>query len=113
MESLELRYKMSQMAHIDSLTGVANRRHFDVFLCQEWRRAQRGSWPIAMLMVDVDFFKLYNDIYGHQYGDQCLRSIAEAISKCIQAFRPGCSIWRRGIRGDPPQHPVKWCNNSC
>jgi diguanylate cyclase (GGDEF)-like protein len=83
MESLELRYKMSQMAHIDSLTEVANRRHFDIFLYQEWRRAQRERWPIAMLMVDVDFFKLYNDIYGHQYGDRCLRSIAEAISKSI------------------------------
>ena len=94
MESLELRYKMSQMAHIDSLTGVANRRHFDIFLYEEWRRAQRGRWPIAMLMVDVDFFKLYNDIYGHQYGDQCLRSIAEAISKCIH--RPSDLVARYG-----------------
>ena len=94
MESLELRYKMSQMAHIDSLTGVANRRHFDIFLYQEWRRAQRGSWPIAMLMVDVDFFKLYNDIYGHQYGDQCLRSIAEAINKSIH--RPSDLVVRYG-----------------
>jgi diguanylate cyclase (GGDEF)-like protein len=94
MESLELRYKMSQMAHIDSLTGVANRRHFDNFLYQEWRRAQRGRWPIAMLMVDVDFFKLYNDIYGHQHGDQCLRDIAEAINKSIH--RPSDLVARYG-----------------
>jgi diguanylate cyclase (GGDEF)-like protein len=93
-ESLELRYKMSQMAHIDSLTGIANRRHFDIFLYQEWRSAQRGRWPIAMLMVDVDFFKLYNDIYGHQYGDQCLRGIAEAISKSIH--RPSDLVARYG-----------------
>jgi diguanylate cyclase (GGDEF)-like protein len=93
-ESLELRYEMSQMAIIDSLTGVANRRHFDLFLSQEWSRAQRVKWPIAMLMVDVDHFKLYNDIYGHQSGDQCLRRIAEVINKVIH--RPTDLIARYG-----------------
>jgi diguanylate cyclase (GGDEF)-like protein len=94
MESLSMKYEMSQMAHIDSLTGVANRRHFDIFIYQEWRKAQREGWPLAMLMVDVDFFKLYNDVYGHQYGDQCLRSIADAISKVIR--RPSDLVSRYG-----------------
>jgi diguanylate cyclase (GGDEF)-like protein len=93
-ESLHLRYEISQMAIIDSLTEVANRRHFDIFLYQEWRRAQREKWPIAMLMVDVDFFKLYNDVYGHQYGDQCLKRIAEAINKVIH--RPSDLVARYG-----------------
>jgi diguanylate cyclase (GGDEF)-like protein len=94
IESLNLRYEMSQTALIDSLTGIANRRHFDNFIYQEWRRAQREQWPIAMLMVDVDFFKLYNDIYGHQMGDQCLKSIAEAISRVIH--RPTDLVSRYG-----------------
>ena len=94
MESLTLRYEMSQMAHIDALTGHANRRHFDIFIYQEWRKAQREGTPISMLMVDVDFFKLYNDVYGHQCGDQCLRRIADAIISVIH--RPSDLVARYG-----------------
>jgi len=94
IESLILRYEISQMAHIDALTGLANRRHFDMFIYQEWNRAQRQGSPIVMLMIDVDFFKLYNDLYGHQRGDQCLRQIAEAISTAIH--RPTDLIARYG-----------------
>ncbi|MEN6447881.1 MAG: diguanylate cyclase [Syntrophaceae bacterium] len=94
MWSLDMRYDMSQLALIDALTGVANRRHFDIFIYQEWRKAQREDTPMAMLMVDVDFFKLYNDIYGHQSGDQCLRSIARAISGVIH--RPSDLVARYG-----------------
>jgi diguanylate cyclase (GGDEF)-like protein len=94
IESLELRYEISQMAHIDALTGLANRRHFDIFIYQEWSKAQREGSPISMLMVDVDFFKLYNDVYGHQSGDQCLRRIAEAINKVTH--RPSDLVTRYG-----------------
>ena len=94
MESLDMRFEMSQMALIDSLTGVANRRHFDIFIYQEWRKAQREKTPIAMLMVDVDYFKHYNDVYGHQYGDQCLRSVARAIDDIIH--RPADLVARYG-----------------
>jgi diguanylate cyclase (GGDEF)-like protein len=83
IDSLILRYEISQMAHIDALTGLANRRHFDMFIHQEWNRAQRQGLPIAMLMIDVDFFKMYNDLYGHQRGDQCLKQIAEAIGTAV------------------------------
>jgi diguanylate cyclase (GGDEF)-like protein len=94
IESLILRYEISQMAHIDALTGLANRRHFDMYIYQEWNRAQRQGSPISMLMIDVDFFKLYNDVYGHQRGDQCLRQIAEAIGSAIH--RPSDLIARYG-----------------
>ncbi len=93
-DSLELRYEMSQMALIDSLTSVANRRHFDMFIYQEWRKAQREGVPIAMLMVDVDHFKLYNDVYGHQKGDQCLVDVARAIEGVIH--RPSDLVARYG-----------------
>ena len=94
MESLDMRFEMSQMALVDSLTGVANRRHFDIFIYQEWERAQREKTPVALLMVDVDYFKNYNDIYGHQYGDQCLRSVARAINDVVH--RPSDMVARYG-----------------
>lgn len=94
MESLELRYDISQKALIDSLTAIANRRHFDIFIYQEWRKARRERQPIAMLMVDVDNFKLYNDVYGHQDGDQCLVSVARTINSVIH--RPSDLVARYG-----------------
>ena len=71
----------------DGLTGIANRRAFDKFLDEELRHAVRSQYPISVLMADVDFFKKYNDAYGHLAGDECLRSIA-AILKGV-ARRPG------------------------
>lgn len=73
------------LAAIDPLTGVANRRHFDAVLDSEWRRAIRTGTSIAMLLLDVDFFKNYNDIYGHIMGDDCLRDIAATTSQCIRS----------------------------
>ncbi len=72
------------LAAIDSLTGVANRRHFDAVLDSEWRRAIRTNTTVAMLLVDVDFFKSFNDIYGHVTGDDCLRDIAATAFQCIR-----------------------------
>ncbi|MBI5900733.1 MAG: diguanylate cyclase [Rhodocyclales bacterium] len=68
----------------DGLTGVANRRCFDEALHSEWRRASRESNVLSLLMIDVDFFKRYNDAYGHQAGDQCLRSVATAMSDAVK-----------------------------
>ena len=64
----------------DSLTGLANRRHFDEFLDQQWRRLMRGNARIALLFIDIDHFKRYNDRYGHQAGDACLKRIAAEIA---------------------------------
>ncbi|MDR3560043.1 MAG: diguanylate cyclase [Negativicutes bacterium] len=63
----------------DRLTGIANRRHFDEFLDRMWRQATREATPIALLMADIDYFKRYNDTYGHQAGDDCLRKVARAL----------------------------------
>jgi diguanylate cyclase (GGDEF)-like protein len=78
----------------DSLLGIANRREFDRVLDQEWRRAQREQQPVAMLLVDVDSFKLYNDSYGHPAGDSCLKQIADAV--CRAVGRPGDLVARYG-----------------
>ncbi len=71
--------QMEVLATQDSLTGLFNRRHFDSTLEQEWRRAKRERQPIAVLMADVDYFKKFNDRYGHLAGDDTLRAIAELI----------------------------------
>jgi diguanylate cyclase (GGDEF)-like protein len=73
-------------ANTDGLTGIANRRMFDETLEKEWLRAQRQGSPISLLLVDVDHFKRYNDFYGHQAGDRCLKTIAGLLHDC--AARP-------------------------
>ena len=75
----ESNIKLEKIASTDSLTNVANRRYFQEYAEREWRRAQRSSIPISIFMMDIDFFKLYNDRYGHQQGDDCLRRFASAI----------------------------------
>jgi diguanylate cyclase (GGDEF)-like protein len=69
--------------YIDGLTGVHNRRYFDERLAVEWRRASRGAVPLSLVMMDVDFFKRYNDRYGHQAGDDCLRRVAIALKASL------------------------------
>jgi diguanylate cyclase (GGDEF)-like protein len=71
---------LRSMALFDALTGVANRRHFDTMLQAEWRYSVRMQQPLSLIMVDVDFFKRYNDHYGHPAGDACLQAIAAALS---------------------------------
>jgi len=77
------RDKMETMSLTDSLTGIANRRSFDRSLEVEWRRAVRRKTPLALLMIDVDFFKKLNDRYGHPYGDECLVQIAQALQSAL------------------------------
>ncbi len=76
----------------DGLTGVANRRHFDELLAQEWERATRERQPLALLMIDIDDFKRYNDHYGHLQGDDCLRSVASAG---VRALKRPCDVLAR------------------
>jgi len=78
----------------DSLTGIANRRHFDDSLKQEWRRALRARRPLALILFDIDYFKQYNDVYGHQAGDECLRAVAGNLAR--HARRPGDWVARFG-----------------
>jgi diguanylate cyclase (GGDEF)-like protein/PAS domain S-box-containing protein len=67
-------------SYVDGLTGIANRRHFDVALDRELRRAQRNGGALALLLVDIDSFKAYNDHFGHQEGDSCLTTVAQALA---------------------------------
>jgi diguanylate cyclase (GGDEF)-like protein len=71
--------QLEALSATDSLTGIANRRRFDDMLLTEWRRATRSQQPLALAMIDVDWFKNYNDHYGHQAGDDCLRQVAQVI----------------------------------
>lgn len=68
----------------DGLTGIANRRYYDEYLATEWERMARDRKPLSLLMCDIDHFKKFNDAYGHLEGDACLKSVAEAISKCCK-----------------------------
>lgn len=68
---------------LDGLTGLSNRRRFEQFLDQEWRRGQRSRSPLSLILMDVDYFKAFNDALGHLDGDDCLRQIAMSLEGCI------------------------------
>ena len=74
---------LEQLANLDGLTGIANRRRFDEVLDLEWRRATRTESPLSVVLLDVDHFKLYNDHYGHGLGDDCLRQVAAALAEAL------------------------------
>ena len=79
--------KLEQLVTHDALTGIFNRRKFFEFYKLEWRRSIRNNRPVSVILIDVDFFKLYNDTYGHQAGDKCLKKIAYVLENTIN--RPG------------------------
>ena len=85
---------LRQWVYIDGLTGVYNRRHFDERLAGEWARAMRTGAALSVVLLDVDQFKRYNDRYGHQAGDDCLRRLATALKAGIR--RPGDLAARYG-----------------
>lgn len=78
---------LRRLSFIDGLTGIANRRHFDETLEREWRRCGRSNLPLSVIILDVDHFKAFNDRYGHQAGDDCLRAVARMMAE--HAKRPG------------------------
>lgn len=86
--------KLMALSQTDGLTGIANRRYFDTALSAEWDRARRLQQPLAVVMIDVDHFKAYNDNYGHQAGDDCLRTIANELNSHIR--RAGDIVARYG-----------------
>jgi diguanylate cyclase (GGDEF)-like protein len=85
---------LRQWVYTDGLTGVCNRRYFDERLADEWGRAQRNDTALSVILIDIDFFKRYNDRYGHQAGDECLRRVAATLKASLQ--RPGDLIARYG-----------------
>lgn len=85
---------LESLSFLDSLTGVANRRRFEVYYQHEWRRAIRNSTSLSIIMLDLDFFKAFNDSYGHQAGDLCLKRVASITKESLN--RPGDLIARYG-----------------
>jgi len=86
--------ELHRLAMLDGLTQIANRRQFDQTLENEWKRSLREKVPLTLLLCDVDFFKRYNDTYGHQSGDECLQNIAQTIQRSLK--RPADLVARYG-----------------
>jgi len=86
--------KLKELAELDGLTRVGNRRFFDEHMGAEWDRQKRSKKPLSLIICDVDFFKPYNDHYGHLQGDGCLCAIADEISRSIR--RPADFVCRYG-----------------
>lgn len=86
--------QLKQLACSDSLTGISNRRYFDEYLQREWQRAAREQIPLSLILGDIDYFKSYNDTYGHQAGDDCLKQVAGAIRRAVK--RPADLVARYG-----------------
>nr|WP_206171228.1 diguanylate cyclase [Trinickia terrae] len=104
---MEANLELRRLTHSDGLTGLSNRRYLDEYLGAEWRRGARHESELAMLMIDVDNFKPYNDTYGHVAGDDALKQIAETVANCLG--RPGDLAARFGgeefavvLPGTPP-----------
>jgi diguanylate cyclase (GGDEF)-like protein len=76
--------RLSAMARTDALTGVDNRRSFDDFVAHSWRRASEQGQAVSLMLIDIDHFKAFNDLYGHQAGDRCLCLVAEAVGTCLR-----------------------------
>jgi diguanylate cyclase (GGDEF)-like protein len=90
----EVNQTLQRLASVDGLTQVANRRCFDEALIHEWQRISRELGSLSLILVDIDYFKLYNDTYGHLAGDKCLKQVAQAISRAVH--RPADLVARYG-----------------
>lgn len=94
LELKRYRDSLKTLSMMDGLTGIPNRRQFDQALENEWRRARRNQAPLALLMMDIDFFKAFNDHYGHLAGDDCLRQLAKGLADILR--RPADLVARYG-----------------
>ncbi len=107
--------ELQRLSTTDGLTGISNRRMYDELSVREWRRCERMKKPVSLVMVDVDNFKLYNDHYGHQAGDECLKQVAAQMKRA--APRPGDLVARYGgeefvfVLGETDADGAKWVAN--
>jgi two-component system, cell cycle response regulator len=90
----QLNLELKRLANLDGLTQVANRRRFDDYLAQEWKRSLREEQYLSLILCDVDYFKAYNDSYGHLAGDECLQKVAQTMSENVK--RPADLVARYG-----------------
>lgn len=90
----EANRRLEEMSFLDAITDVANRRQFEQILDLEWRRAVRSGAPLSLILADIDHFKQFNDSYGHQAGDRCLRDVATLLDSIVQ--RAGDQVARYG-----------------
>ncbi len=79
---IDLQKELEQLSFKDGLTGVANRRMFDSVMELEWMNAKRSRQPLSLIMLDIDYFKQYNDYYGHLQGDECLKRVSQTLVEC-------------------------------
>ena len=84
LELNEAKEAIERIALLDDMTGIANRRHFDDYFMKEWQRGQREQTPLTLIVIDIDFFKQYNDNYGHLLGDHCIQEVASALSNTLR-----------------------------
>ncbi|SFW62293.1 MULTISPECIES: GGDEF domain-containing protein [Luteibacter] len=84
---LDMQRELEELSYKDGLTGVANRRRFDMMMTVEWRNAQRLRQPLSVIVLDIDYFKQYNDHYGHLEGDECLKRVAKALQGVVRGQR--------------------------
>ena len=96
--------ELRRLSAADPLTAIANRRSFDEALQREWRQALTDRTTLALLLIDVDFFKPFNDGYGHLVGDRCLRLVAEVLSGGPARRRDDRALRRRRVRNPAPPH---------
>ncbi len=116
----EVNRRLQELATSDGLTGLANRRKFDEALVQTWHQCLRDQKPISIIIIDVDHFKIYNDIYGHQAGDDCLKRLSDILRNGHFTRRPGDLIARYGgeefvviLYGTPEKYAVRISESIC
>lgn len=86
-----LQKKLEEFSFKDGLTGIANRRMFDSVMEVEWLNARRNNQPLSIIMLDIDYFKQYNDHYGHIQGDDCLKRVAQVLNAAATRSRDFCA----------------------
>ena len=102
--------KLNELSTTDALTGIANRRLFDDKIASEWKRARRSQLPLSLIMIDIDHFKIYNDSFGHQAGDECLKQVATALKNALR--RPADFVARYGGEEFAAIIPETDCNTA-